>query len=70
MSWHPIYADTLARLDADIVCLQEVMFSSFDDDFRPFFSRLGFTGVMQNSSKRSATHQVTCVTQCMHAADV
>ena len=52
------------------MCMQEVMFSSFDDDFRPFFSRLGFTGVMQNSSKRSATHQVTCVTQCMHAADV
>ena len=33
------------------------MFTAFDEEFQPFFDALGFEGVMQNHSKRSATHQ-------------
>ncbi len=54
--------DTVRMLDADIVCLQEVMFEHFDGTYQPFFTSMGYAGVMQNNQKRSSGHQVSrCV---------
>eukprot|EP00045_Choanoeca_perplexa_P011918 m.127971 g.127971 ORF g.127971 m.127971 type:complete len:450 (+) comp15811_c0_seq1:49-1398(+) len=49
--WKNIERDVMA-MDADIVCLQEVMFSTFDSHLVPFFAANGYTGILQNDTNR------------------
>ena len=44
------------RSNADVVCLQEVMFTVFEDDLVPALRGLGYDGLMQNDRKRGDTH--------------
>jgi mRNA deadenylase 3'-5' endonuclease subunit Ccr4 len=46
----------LVAAAADVICLQEVMFTHFDDDLLPALAAAGYTGLMQNDKKRSETH--------------
>ena len=46
----------IMRSNADVVCLQEVMYTIFEDDLVPALSGLGYDGLMQNDSKRGDTH--------------
>ena len=52
----PLQLQTFQKCNADIICLQEVEVSHFDDVLVAFFREMGYQGVMQNNGKRSPTH--------------
>ena len=52
----PLQLQILRDSNADIICLQEVEFTHFDDILVAFFREIGYQGVMQNNGKRSPNH--------------
>ena len=52
----PAILDEIESADADIVCLQEVEFKAFDQDFKPKLAALGYSAAMQSDNKRSQKH--------------
>ncbi|EDQ85606.1 uncharacterized protein MONBRDRAFT_34194 [Monosiga brevicollis MX1] len=55
----PCIQQEVRRLKGDIVCMQEVEFAKFDDEFCPFMQSLGYDRcIMQNDTNREPDHPV------------
>lgn len=54
--------DEILSNDADVLFLQEVMFTAFDADIFPALTARGFAGLMQADKSRSPTHPVGVAT--------
>jgi mRNA deadenylase 3'-5' endonuclease subunit Ccr4 len=52
----PVIKDEIQSSDGDIICLQEVEFTVFDEDILPSMQSLGYDGIAQNSKSRSRGH--------------
>ncbi len=48
--------DEILSQDADIVCLQEVEFTAFENDFNPAMEKAGYSGRIQQDKRRSENH--------------
>lgn len=51
----PRIMDEISSLEADIICLQEVEFVAYSNDFYPSMKMLGYDGIMQSNKRKSKT---------------
>jgi protein angel len=50
----PMLAVEFRMLDSDIFCMQEVQYDHFEQDYLPFFSKLGYDGTFKKKLKKKS----------------
>lgn len=52
----PVVKKEIQQSDSDIICLQEVEFTAFDEDILPSMNDLGYDGIMQDNKGKKNGH--------------